>query len=141
MKAITIKQPWATLIALGEKQFETRSWKTRHRGKIAIHAGKSIDMDAFHYEEIQTILNKHGIYKKEDLPFGSVIATADLTDCLQVMKDNFDSAETDKDFIDEKEYPLGDFSEGRYAWKLENVEVLDNPIPAKGQLSLWEWNK
>ena len=40
MKAITIIQPWATLIALGEKQFETRSWFTKHRGELAIHAGK-----------------------------------------------------------------------------------------------------
>lgn len=46
MKAITIKQPWATLILLKEKQFETRSWQTKYGGSIAIHAGKSIDKEA-----------------------------------------------------------------------------------------------
>ncbi|KXG09931.1 hypothetical protein AT864_01491 [Anoxybacillus sp. P3H1B] len=61
MKAITIKQPWATLIALGEKKFETRSWKTNYRGKIAIHAGKTIDYEAFYESEIIRVMNKHGI--------------------------------------------------------------------------------
>lgn len=41
MKAITIRQPWAGLIAVGEKVYETRSWPTKYRGPIAIHAGKS----------------------------------------------------------------------------------------------------
>ena len=40
-KAITIRQPWAGLIAVGEKIYETRSWPTKYRGPIAIHAGKS----------------------------------------------------------------------------------------------------
>lgn len=47
MKVITLIQPWATLIALGEKQIETRSWSTKYRGEIAIHAGKKIDKSVF----------------------------------------------------------------------------------------------
>lgn len=43
MKVITLIQPWATLVALGEKKIETRSWSTNFRGRIAIHAGKKID--------------------------------------------------------------------------------------------------
>lgn len=43
MKVISIIQPWATLIALGEKKFETRSWKTKYHGELAIHAIKKID--------------------------------------------------------------------------------------------------
>lgn len=46
MKAITIRQPWASLIALGEKKIETRSWQTKYRGPILIHAGKSVDKKA-----------------------------------------------------------------------------------------------
>ena len=40
MKAITIWQPWAFLLAMGAKQYETRSWETAYRGPIAIHAAK-----------------------------------------------------------------------------------------------------
>lgn len=61
MKAITIKQPWATLIALGEKRFETRSWQTKYRGPIAIHAGKTIDKEYCEYQPIKRALQKHGI--------------------------------------------------------------------------------
>lgn len=43
MRCITIRQPWATLIALGEKEFETRSWRTAYRGELGIHAGMRID--------------------------------------------------------------------------------------------------
>lgn len=40
MKAITLYQPWATLVALGKKKIETRSWKTDYRGPLAIHVAK-----------------------------------------------------------------------------------------------------
>jgi hypothetical protein len=46
MKVISIIQPWATLIAIGEKKFETRSWSTKYRGELAIHASKKIDKAA-----------------------------------------------------------------------------------------------
>lgn len=92
MKAITIKQPWATLIALREKQFETRSWQTKHRGKIAIHAGKTIDKEACKNENIATALNKHGIVLTTDLPTGSIIAIANLVDCHKVIHDSRNQA-------------------------------------------------
>jgi hypothetical protein len=53
MKSITIIQPWATLIALGEKKYETRGWPTKHRGPLAIHAGKKIDKEACEEPEIK----------------------------------------------------------------------------------------
>lgn len=43
MKAITLTQPWATLVAIGAKRIETRSWATRYRGPLAIHAAKGIE--------------------------------------------------------------------------------------------------
>lgn len=70
MKAITIIQPWATLIAIGAKRFETRSWATTHRGPIAIHAGKKIDRDAYMSKQIYTTLQKHGIMFIDDMPTG-----------------------------------------------------------------------
>ena len=46
MKVLTIKQPWATLVAEGLKKYEFRSWKLNYRGEILIHAGKGVDLDA-----------------------------------------------------------------------------------------------
>ena len=43
VKILTLKQPWATLVAEGIKKYEFRSWKTKYRGKILIHAGSGID--------------------------------------------------------------------------------------------------
>lgn len=74
MKAITIKQPFASLIAAGLKEYEFRTWKTNYRGEIFIHAGKSVDQEAMMR------------FKNYDLtyPTGCVIARAVLTDCVLV---------------------------------------------------------
>jgi hypothetical protein len=85
MKAITIHQPWATLIVAGEKRYETRSWQTAHRGLLAVHAARKftedmrtlIGMDPFFQA-----LARHGITKPEQLPKGAVIGVAELTDCV-----------------------------------------------------------
>lgn len=138
MKVLSIKQPWATLIALGEKKFETRSWATKHRGPIAIHASKKIDKDACQFSPIAITLNKHGIALIHDLPVGKIIATCNLIDCYQVKTDELLWADfTNGKTVDGFEYLFGDYSEGRFAWKLENILSLSVPIEAKGQLSLW----
>lgn len=146
MKAITIKQPWATLLALGLKEFETRSWATKYRGPIAIHAGKSIDKEAFNEPTIYSALVKKGIKSPIDLPTGAVIATANLMECHKITSDYYsmydeEKAGTDKGhLIEGDEWWFGNYEEGRYAWKLSNVKAID-PVPAKGQLSLWNWDE
>ncbi|MET4560779.1 hypothetical protein ABIA69_001923 [Lysinibacillus parviboronicapiens] len=141
MKAITIKQPWATLIALGEKQFETRSWQTKHRGPIAIHAGKSTDKDACNDSWIKSTLAEHGIKSYKELPTGVVLATAELVDCYKVETTvGHVSVLSNVKVVEGLEVAFGDYTEGRYAWELTNVQVLAKPLEAKGQLSLWEWN-
>lgn len=141
MKAITIKQPWATLIALGLKQFETRGWQTTHRGPLVIHAGKTVDFTA--YCEFAKVLAEHGYNAATDLPTGSVIALVDLVECHKIVKqDRCELAETNKGVIIEgNEYLYGFYEVGSYAWELTNIEVFPQPIPAKGQLRLWKWSE
>lgn len=74
MKVITMKQPFATLIAKGYKEYEFRTWKTKYRGAILIHAGKGIDKKAM---ECYKHLNL-------EYPAGCIIAKANLTDCVYV---------------------------------------------------------
>lgn len=146
MKAITIHQPWATLIALGEKRFETRGWPTKYRGELAIHAGKSIDMSALLVQEIKDALVRNGITDWTKLPYGVVMATATLTECWSVGSDyqsgmpvlyNGEGGETRP--VRLKEGRFGDYSFGRYAWELIDVRPLPEPIQAKGQQRLWNW--
>ena len=77
MKALTIKEPWATLIIDGYKKYEFRSWKTNYRGKILIHAGMSEEKD---------MLKKFKDYNL-NCSKGMIIGEALLTDCILVTKE------------------------------------------------------
>lgn len=126
MKVLTIKQPWASLIIEGYKKYEFRSWKTKYRGKILIHAGMSLEKD---------MVDRFKSYNL-DYPLGCIIGEATLEDCILV----------DKEFNEQlrKENPI---VYGRsnhvetYAWKLSNVIKYKKPIYVKGQLGLWNYDK
>lgn len=147
MKAITIHQPWASLIAIGAKRFETRGWKTNYRGPIAIHAAKkdplttmeSLDFD-LQKLIFETFYEHFGIYSGalERMPTGVVVATAELTNCYQSVDTWTDGYELEgKKLIWSPECDFGDFTPGRYAWEMSDVKMLDKPLPAKGQQGLW----
>ena len=74
MKVLTIKQPWATLIMQGDKRFEFRSWQTKYRGELLIHAGKGIDKEA---------LNRLKKYLPKELPSGQILGKVTLVDCVK----------------------------------------------------------
>lgn len=146
MKAITIWQPWATLLALGEKENETRSRRTNHRGKIAIHAGLQIDREACEREPIKSVLAKHG-YTADNLPTGAVVGIADLAECWAIGEDYtsgatvlFNGADGATREVNPIEWALGDYSFGRYAYQMKDVQKLVKPIRAKGQQGLWNWD-
>ena len=133
MKCLTIRQPWATLIALGEKQFETRSWRTSYRGELAIHAGMTIDTAVCRMEPYQSVLARHG-FTAENLPKGAIIAVSRLADCCEVTPEQMQQG-----WPGGNEYLFGDYTEGRFAWKLEAVSPLVHPVSAKGRLGFWEY--
>jgi len=152
MKAMTLTQPWASLVALGEKRIETRSWSTTYRGPLAIHAAKGWPVEAAALcstEPFRTALvaidvpgrfvteGKRGV-SAPDLPRSVIVATCRLADCLMVEP----TPEVRRIFADhaaphDKEF--GDYTLGRYMWLLADVVALPEPIPARGALGLWEW--
>ena len=71
MKVLTIKQPWATLIMQGDKRFEFRSWQTKYRGDLLIHAGKGIDKEA---------MKRLAKYIPKDMPSGKILGKVILVD-------------------------------------------------------------
>ena len=138
MKVITIMQPFATLIAIGIKHYETRSWPTKYRGDLLIHAGKGIDyLDLCYQEPFKSILKHYGYNYMSDLPMGKIIAKTVLKNCIQVKESNICISPTailaDNTIIKNREFDFGDYAEGRYAWRLDNVKLLKNPILVKGQ--------
>lgn len=130
LKVISLLEPWASLIKEQVKLIETRSWATKYRGKLYIHASKRklTKKDLNEYKEQLALL--------EDLNFkyGYIIAKGNLVDC-KIMTDEL-ITEVKKNH---HEYICGDYKTGRYAWILEDIEVLKKPIPAKGQLGIWKY--
>lgn len=127
MKALTIHQPWATLVAIAAKRYETRSWRTDYRGPLAIHAGaREVDWMLCQREPFRSALAGRTMTR------GGIIAIATLADCLSV----------DSLFLEfsELERAFGDYSPRRYAWLLEDVTLLTTPIPTRGHQMLWDWD-
>ena len=151
MKTLSVIQPWASLIAIGAKTIETRSWATNYRGSIAIHASKGFPkgcqelvstlpytvafLDAGIEMEDPCAVGYRTIADK--LPRGSVLCVANLIGCEPIDL-YFGFGKHRKLF--EKEEAFGNFTAGRFAWMLAEVKVLPEPVPAKGSLGLWEWN-
>ena len=140
MKAITIIQPYAHLIATGVKRVENRSWPTSYRGPIAIHAGKA---KSYGGEPVEDIAQSYDI-DQAVLVYGAVIATANLIDCVRLI----DPAPlrrtrlTPPDWA-KKKYPwLADHehTEGPVCWVLDNVQRID-PVFVNGAQGLWEWKR
>jgi hypothetical protein len=160
MKALTLTQPWASLVAIGAKQIETRSWSTNFRGPLAIHAAKGFPRGAqdFTYEkavrdcllagplEIKVYRSRYsggGIYRLDtQLPRGAVVATCNLLDCVPTeARGCLAGVFSDYPELDTpQEQAFGDFSAGRWCWVLEDIKMFPKAIPAKGALGLWEWS-
>ena len=133
IRILTLTQPWATLIALGAKKIETRSWKTNYRGLVAIHAGKGFtqrEREAISWGPTSSALAECSITRCGVLPLGQIVAIARLHSCLP-------TSETlvvpDKDT---REFQLGDYSPGRYMWLFKDLVTLPTPIPYKGSQGL-----
>ena len=127
MKAISLWQPWASGIQLKLKTWETRSWATQYRGDLAIHAAKVFGPDEREFWQEEYALGR----LPQHPPLGCVLCVVTLVDCLPT--------ETARELINREEMRWGDYYEGRFAWKLENLRVLVAPIPAKGMQGFWEW--
>jgi activating signal cointegrator 1 len=135
MRALTLTQPWATLVAVGEKRVETRSWSTRYRGPIAIHAAKGINAEACEFADDLRCYNVLTRARPlSTLPRGMIVATARLVDCQPTIVAVRDHR------IDEQEAAFGNYHPERYAWFLEDIREVIPCVEARGALGLWEWS-
>lgn len=126
MRALTLIQPWASLIADGRKTFETRSWSTEYRGPIAIHAGKKLDA------EYAVACG----YRPEGLARGAIIAVARLVACIPTEKAVRIIHDTMPAALAAEELAHGDYRPGRWAWELADV-IRVPAFPLLGAQGLW----
>jgi activating signal cointegrator 1 len=164
VRVLSLLQPWASLLVFGEKRVETRSWKTAYRGPVAIHAGLNDEYvasisaildpfinvmcrrpDYISNEERQALLKSLATaiddyqymrsfeqklidhYGSCSWNFGKIVGIGMLVDCVPTSQI--------KTGLSEREISLGDYSEGRWAWKFEEMRPIE-PIGMKGALGL-----
>ena len=131
MQALTIQEPWASLLVKGKKQFETRDWQRNYRGLLAIHAGKQ-SVHPFDYPlGLSEILDDSKI-TQDNLNNNKqkIIAIATLKE-IHLMSIQFIKAQS------ELERLTGFWQPGLYAWELIDILPLPKPIPARGMPGLW----
>jgi hypothetical protein len=132
MKAISLCQPWASLLVHGLKHLDTRPWSTSHRGPLAIHASKRFPVAArmlTYQEPYKTLLAALGYLNWCELPTGALLGVAELVRCRRV---------PELKAIPELERQLGDFRPEHWAWTFAKARPLSCPVPYRGQLGIFE---
>ena len=143
MRSLTVKQPWASLIVHRIKDIENRTWPTKYRGRVLIHAGATI---AGHCDELlndsqYTKMLESGIL---EYPKSAIIGSVEIVDCV-INHPSIWAEKSDKDtcFYDEFTgmwHPIT----GRkptHNWVLANPILFDEPIlNVKGKLSFWDYD-
>lgn len=147
MKCISLLQPWASLVVLGHKKIETRSWNTKHRGPLLVHASKKDDgfnRQCF-YQWREGF--KLDLPKWEVLPFGAIIGQVNLDGVVRTakMKPFWNTPigimNGDKQWrLSTQEKLFGNYNDGRYGWLLSDHVAFDEMIPVAGSLSLWDFD-
>ena len=172
MKAISLWQPWASLIACGEKRYEIRSWApSRHLiGKrIAIHAAKKVDKslgdwvteiaygqygidlaDRLEATHSKTTEPSYGFFGEVVLPIGSVVCTAVLEAAFLLGSPAKGTARPAAEVVrtmSNRDFPpcftvpyddWGDYEQGRWAWLLSDISVINPPAPVRGKQGFFD---
>jgi len=131
VKALTISQPFASLIASGEKFVENRTWSTNYRGPLANHAGKGTQY-----------LTRAEL---ASYPNGCLISVANLVACVSLEEIiERDSSSRDRKklipgtMLNWSEVRRHKHTEGPWCWILGDIRPLIRAIPMRGAQGLWE---
>ena len=132
MKAISLWQPWASLW-LGPKIHETRHWRTNHRGWLLVHAALHIERSPGVAVD-DVCLDRFGPHWRRELPRGALVGAVKLEHCqpCDLAMRMFLEVDNPANFV------CGDFGDGRYAWRRNEVVVFPEPVPYKGRQGFFE---
>jgi hypothetical protein len=135
VKVLSLRQPWAYLLASGAKKYETRPWQPRQlrSGELYIHASEKIDFDDLELCRLSGHFKKYiPDHTNGILVQGAIIGKVNLVEIV--------STESVRDSLSDEERAFGDYRDGRWAWKCEGAMLLPEPIKVKGKLSLWDYD-
>ena len=154
---LTVRQPWASLIATGAKAYETRNWPPPAKlvgRRLAIHAGRARlprDLTGDVIAAIEIAL--HIPFRDwSGLPFGAIVCTANLSGAYQVASwdaslrratiANVVAGSEPLDGIQLRadEWRFGDQAPARWLWKFDGIQLVEPPLPAIGQQGIWNWS-
>lgn len=124
MKVITLKQPWASLVAEGIKIWEFRSWKYNYRGEILIHAGAGVDKEAMKKVELLNL----------EYPQKKIIAKVTIEDCLEL---NYD---LNKEICFSNPMVYGNKNRSGFVWKLKDAKKIDIDNTISGKQGIWNYD-
>lgn len=125
MKFLSLWQPWATLMALGVKRYETRSWAADYRGDLVIHAAKRIEWDY-----ASALYRDLGLQPPTSFVTGAALCIVRLDDIEPIRE------LTMYLLANARERLCGDYRDGRYAWKTSDLRVLPEPVKMRGAQGL-----
>lgn len=128
MKVLSLWQPWASLAGARLKLHETRHWTTAYRGPLAIHAAKTVDLAGAPDDLCNAGLGRNWRF---EVPRGAIVAVGRLAACKP--------AERVAGEITRADLAAGNFAQGRFAWRLDDVRMLKAPIPMAGRQGLFNW--
>lgn len=135
MKALTLWQPWASLVAVGAKQWETRSWSTKYRGPLMIHAAMRKPPEINNPLVVEEMIQALGVADFDELPRGVILAVVDLTGTWELVPPVIDLPICPSSL--DREQLLGDWRPNRFIWRLQNLRRLPKPVCARGHQRPW----
>jgi len=145
VKALSLWQPWATLLVRGWKGTETRSWGTPERGWIAVAATATLPpagRKALKRQDFQMALyhcvpgvdtNRRAEVLPGDLTYGAILGIAKVGGCREMTEESISYRRE----WEPLEHAFGDYQPGRFEWHIERAHVFIEPIPCKGGQKLW----
>lgn len=142
MKAISLLQPWATLVVIGAKKIETRSFNTKFRGDILIHASKKVTK--LQKELADSMPFSHYLADMNELPTGKIIGKVNVVQTLtseKIVKTPLIPFENEQWVYNDHEEYFGDYSPGRYGWLLSNAVSFTHHHQINGMLGLWDFDE
>ena len=147
MKALSLWQPWASLMALGLKKVETRSWYISHRGPLIIASCAKWDQEVlcsldlarkppvlsgdFEWRMMLEAMHRRGVATLGELPLGAALCIVNVVDCLRI--------EEVRGTLTEQELAFGDYRDGRWVIITKDCQRFPTPIPCRGKQGLWEF--
>jgi hypothetical protein len=158
IKALSLHQYLASLVSINAKQIETRSFRIKYRGRLAIQAAKTLpkyfDKNGKvelreHYRTspvTRRLLEKHfGIRRFDELcmlPRGGIVCVVTVVECIQIGTKNFAHPDSImpkvvRPYLTNGWREFGIYGEGRYLWLLKDIQRLNEVVPCTGYQGMW----